>query len=177
MPEVGEITRGKYIGRMASPSNKFTWNPCAGCGWERWVALRNGKSSSVLCRSCSNSGENNSNFKGGSYVTSEGYVMVSIKTDSPYFAMRGKPHYVFEHRLVMAEYLGRCLERWEVVHHLNGDKGDNCIENLKLLPSPDEHISSTAFQREIIKLQKEILKWQKLTVWLIQEKTELKQLK
>jgi hypothetical protein len=51
---------------------------------------------------------------------------------------RGKDKPIKEHRYIMQEHLGRILENWEHVHHINEIKTDNRLENLQLM-NPTEH--------------------------------------
>jgi hypothetical protein len=75
-------------------------------------------------------GERNTNWKGGRRYPKSGYIEVAAPFGHPKI---GKHKYMMEHRLVMEAHLGRYLESWEVVHHRNGIKNDNRIENLELV--------------------------------------------
>lgn len=57
---------------------------------------------------------------------------------SNYKAIKVNGKKVDEHRYIMEQYLGRELARDEVVHHKDGDKSNNKIENLELM-SLSEH--------------------------------------
>ena len=56
-----------------------------------------------------------------------------IEIYSPNHPFRTKRGYVKEHRLIMEEKIGRHLTKDEDVHHINGNKKDNNIENLELI--------------------------------------------
>ncbi len=66
-------------------------------------------------------------WKGGKRMRF-GYVEI-YKPDHPYAVQS----YVFEHRLVMEESIGRYLKSDEIVHHKNGIRNDNSIENLEVV--------------------------------------------
>jgi hypothetical protein len=73
--------------------------------------------------------EIHASWKGGKIVNTQGYVLIH-QPNHPFCDSDG---YVREHRLVMEEHLGRILEPNEVVHHINGNKSDNRLENLQLM--------------------------------------------
>ena len=65
-----------------------------------------------------------------------GYILAYV----PHHPHAHKDGYVMLHTVIMERSLGRYLEPNEVVHHVNHDRKDNRIENLRLM-TKKEHCS------------------------------------
>ena len=166
MPQIGEVKYGNEIGK-GKDNRRYIFKPCVKCGKPRWETKYQSeqKTYTGLCLSChvrnTNAnyqpprGERSWAWKGGRITDHYGYIKLKIDPDDFFYQMATKKGYVREHRLVMAKHLGRNLHSWEIIHHLNGIKDDNRIENLKLC-STDGHNAATYLHEEIKRLKKRI---------------------
>ena len=107
--------------RKIDPS--VTERACEACGNLFRPRPRSaGRFCSRACTHAGQTGKGSANFKGGRIIKPNGYVDVLV----------GGGTYQLEHRHVMEQHLGRALLSTETVHHINGVKDDNRIENLEL---------------------------------------------
>lgn len=126
---------GKWLALGPAPSKKYAcgtktfWLCRCDCGIERAVSfdsLRAGKSSGCGCLRKMPRGEKSPNWRGGRYSHIDGYVVIR-SPDGLRLSL--------EHIVVMEKHLGRQLREEETVHHKNGIRSDNRLDNLELWAS------------------------------------------
>ncbi len=132
----------KYVkgGLRDKRGHLMVWHSCEDCGKWRLEEVYKGEPRYVRCVECAGKLCGSKRRKERTYQ--EGYVVVKLNLDSPYYSMchmkRKDFGYILEHRLVMAKHLERCLISDEHIHHINDVRYDNRLENLQLT-SRGEH--------------------------------------
>ena len=149
--QLGRVVSGPEIER----NGRHVKDACPICGKVRFVRLRY---KGWLCGSCATTKshkdnprigrqENHYNWKGGINLNGRGYIVEYVNQANPFYPMASNTGqkrfggYILQHRLVMARHLGRCLESYEIVHYINGNKTDNRIENLNMITRGAHRVS------------------------------------
>lgn len=133
---------GKRFNRRDGRAKRYKHHFCSrACRYKWYVGENNVNHGKPMLKQVkkaiikANTGRCPWNFKG--VKKSRGYVLI-FKPEHPN-AVGKDNKYMCEHRLVMEKHIGRYLYPYEIVHHINGIKDDNRIENLELLPNNSVH--------------------------------------
>lgn len=127
----------KGTGAGPTPNHEYDCVVCGKrCQVYRSPSAQTPVTCSLACTGIKQRGAGNGSYSGGRHHADNGYVRV-LAPDHPGADSRG---YVWEHRLVMEQKIGRRLRKGEVVHHINHIRDDNRPENLQLFASHSEHI-------------------------------------
>jgi hypothetical protein len=118
---------------------------CIACGSEYYVpAYRIKLGKSKYCsRSCL------AKVHLAQYPEQYGFKKLN-KPKHTYKSIKVDGKWVRLHRHIMEQHLGRKLEKWEHVHHINDDPSDNRIDNLQVLSNTDHQRVEHAFRKKII---------------------------
>lgn len=137
-PSKGNVLKGfgKYCSRACGYASKRRDLTCEHCKkvFSRRLSYAS-KSKTVFCSfACKNEYYRSDKFIGMTdgfrvYQMSQGYASIVL----------GRSQEKLLHIYLMEKYLGRELEKNEHVHHINQDRLDNRIENLKLVSNCGEH--------------------------------------
>lgn len=148
---------------MSGPTPKGVIKRCEVCGAEMYIKQSHLKRRKTCSKECDgerkksiykgennpnygNRGANNPMFKGDRRISKYGYYEL-YRPDHPNAKKDG---WIFEHRLIMSEYLGRPLAEYEHVHHIDENKLNNDFNNLKVM-SMSEHIKYHNSKKELVR--------------------------
>ena len=135
MPKIG-FHHSEASKRKMSKSRTGWKDSPETCKKKRLALLRHWRNPTYRAKMSGRCREQSNKWSGGRSIDKrKGYVLIH----NPTHPSRVAGHYVYEHRLVIESFIGRFLERKEVVHHL-GKKDDNRPHRLMAFATHSAHI-------------------------------------
>jgi hypothetical protein len=129
---IARYKNGESAAQIAESLNLYTTSVTR-------VLKRNG----VTVKRCA--GENHHMWKGGRVQKGDGYIGIWI----PEHERADHQGYVYEHTLVIEKHLGRLPGEGEVIHHINGDKQDNRLDNLHLCNTKEHKAAHWSLEKHL----------------------------
>jgi len=150
---ITEIKKASEVGKSGHSS--YAWFLCPACFEGRWVATHaiDRPEFTGFCQQCAHKylrlGDKNPSWSGGRIYSGAGYVLVKAR-DHPKANSHG---YYWEHILVWEKAHNQLLPQGWLVHHLNGIKDDNRLENLVAMPKRAHANLAEPYQKRIRELE------------------------
>lgn len=138
MPKAKIIQDG-LLDSWGRRNRKIADKKCEACGVEYRPKRESSRFCSKPCMRSKNGGRNKK--KESWWKNSKGYIEGRVWIDDH------TQVYVKQHRWIMEQHFGVKLDPNDDVHHINGVKDDNRIENLEIIPH-GEHTKSHNLERE-----------------------------
>jgi hypothetical protein len=144
---------GEYVGPQ-NFRNMYEYRRARYCNKDCYLAAHKAKFEDAVCPICNTTFKRpanreqvkqfcspkcqykNNEKQGHKYVTPQGYVAIKVGKHP----MAYSDGYILEHRLVMSQHLGRALATDEHIHHIDGNKQNNSIENLQIIENSEHQI-------------------------------------
>lgn len=176
----GEFATPQYCCRHCQSAAARELLTCAFCGKVEWLTgSLHGKCGRHYCSydhfkkglAKFHVGPAHHNFKGGDgrAINRDGYATLrwsSLPESDRRLVYGSKSGRVFEHRVIMARVMGRPIRPDERVHHLNGVRDDNRLENLQLEVNNGSHTrlhAAVYAELRALRHENELLKAQVVT--------------
>ncbi len=139
----GKINTTTYANYYRSQKSKgFSGKTyCRGCASKKSAKSRRGKPAwnKGVKLPESQKGENHPSWKGGTFISSDGYKMIHCPGYANTASSSKWAHYKKEHIVIVETALNRKLNPDEVVHHIDGDKLNNDLSNLFVTTKKAHH--------------------------------------
>ena len=138
--ETIEKIRKAMIGKHSSPNTEFKKGDKPVCGFKKGRNPWNKGTKGIMKPNKTSFkkgsiGDKCAHWNGGVRTHGRGYIQIYTR-NHPYSCVGNT---VFEHRLIIEDYIGRYLTLKEVAHHINKIKDDNRIENLMAFVNQSAH--------------------------------------